>query len=208
MQYQSVADPHLSHIGLLTKLVKWSQMKCTRHVFEAWLHSLPLPAATAPMDDEDPVLDGDDFITDAVFLAKADVVWESYKANPHVGPEAMVDLWYPLLRRVSVTTARVWLSKARKKDLPLERMRLYRPCVEDYISEVSGRSVPQIVVLLKAEFNIKVTRDTMHGLLQEIQQPPDMRVLTAAELDDSECHLDNLLETTPPYRITIPETQK
>ena len=120
-----------------------------------------------------------------------------YKTNPHLGPQAMADLLLPTIGRVRVSAVQSWLENARTVDIGLDRLRLYRQCVEDYTGLVPESTPNSIVAFLKKDFNIKVSRFTAGRLLEEIQQPAGLLVATAEQLDSHEVFLLDFQQQEP-----------
>jgi len=173
-------------------------------MFESWLAALPLPAREAPMDAEVEVAAAAGYISDEAFYAQDDVVWGIYQTHPHLGAEAMAELLLPHVGSVTVATVQSWLRNARTTELGLDRLRLYRQCVEDYVGLVPESTESSIAAFLETDFNIKVPHATTGRLLQEIEQPAGMKSLSYEQLPLHQVYLEQLVQQEPilsPMRI-------
>ena len=173
-------------------------MKCPQHMFiDEWLPSLPLPGHGDAMGvgPADPA--AADYINDEAFKAADDAIWLAYKSNPYLGPQAMADLVQSDVGRIRISTMERWLEHARTVPLPLERLRLYKQCVVDFLEIFPNSKPAGIEAMLLKEFNVKVQRQTMDRLRKELERPEGVPVLTQLGLDEHEIYLQQQIRDRP-----------
>ena len=138
------------------------------------------------------------YLSETDFLEHNETMWKLFFQNPHLGAQAMTEFVTPHIGCVSTALVARWLKQARTEDLPLSRLDLYRPCIEEWLAQSDAVEVGvPLVRFLKEDYNVSIRKQTIDRFLSQYEQLEGVEPLSHQALHDYDDWLRLLLASAP-----------